>query len=200
MKIPTPLYQDPFKWFDDWFTEVTSTEMEDPNAMCLSTVDEAGFPSSRTVLLKAYDREGFVFYTNLESQKGREVLATEVAALCFFWRGLNRQIRISGRTEQVSDAIADAYFASRPRGSQIGAWASDQSRPLRSREALMERQAELEQKYKGREVPRPPHWSGVRVRPIRIEFWQAGEYRLHDRFVFERSSADEEWEIVRLNP
>jgi len=200
MDMPSPPYDDPIEWFDSWFAEARQTGMTDPNAMCLSTVDAAGLPSSRIVLLKDYDRDGFVFYTNLKSMKGQQLEATQVAALNFFWRDIGRQVRIEGQTEQVEDHVADEYFATRDRGSQIGAWASRQSRPLESREELIDRVEELEVEFQGKEVPRPPHWSGVRVRPVRIEFWQAGDYRLHNRFVFIRDALDGDWNPTRLYP
>jgi pyridoxamine 5'-phosphate oxidase len=155
-------------------------------------------PSSRQVLLKDRDPTGFVFYTNVESQKGRQLIAQGKAALNFFWRDMGRQIRIQGEVALVSDATADAYFASRSRGSRIGAWASQQSRPLDSREEMIARTTELEKKYEGIDVPRPPHWSGFRLVPSAIEFWQAGEFRLHDRFVFVRH--EDAWNVSRLNP
>lgn len=192
------LFSDPFIWFDAWLDEASATKMIDPNAMCLSTVGSDGMPSSRLVLLKERDSSGFIFYTNVESQKGRELLEHGKAALNFFWRDLGRQIRIQGEAKQVEDSTADAYFALRARGSQIGAWASSQSRPLGSREEMIMRTNRLEEEYEGRAVPRPPHWSGFRVVPSTIEFWQAGEFRLHDRFVFVRH--EDAWKVSRLNP
>jgi len=177
------LSQDPFEWFDVWLNEAEKDGMVDPNAMCLSTVGSGGMPSSRMVLLKERTERGFVFYTNLQSRKGKE-LQHGKAALLFYWREFGRQIRIEGELEPVAESAADAYFESRPRLSQIGAWASLQSQPLESREALEVRIAELEAKYDSLEVPRPPHWSGTEVIARRIEFWQAGEFRLHDRFEF----------------
>ena len=150
------------------------------------------------VLLKERTPDGFVFYTNLESHKGRELRDHPKACLLFYWREFNRQIRVEGQVFQVDDAAADAYFSTRPRGSQIGAWASSQSRPLASRQTLLDRTKELEAKYDGVDVPRPPHWSGFKVVPTRLEFWQAGEFRLHDRFTFEPSG--KEWVVARLNP
>lgn len=192
------LFSDPFVWFDAWLDEASATKIVDPNAMCLSTVAADGMPSSRQVLLKERDATGFVFYTNLESQKGRELLAHGKACLNFFWRELDRQIRIQGVAELVPAATSDAYFATRARGSQVGAWASEQSRPLASRKEMIMRTNRIEAEYVGRDVPRPPHWSGFRLVPSKIEFWQAGEFRLHDRFVFEKE--EDVWKASRLNP
>ncbi len=195
-----PLFEDPFEWFDAWYDEAKAAGMTDPNAMTLATVGADGMPSARVVLLKEHDAEqGFVFYTNLESQKGTELRAHPKVSLSFFWRDMGRQIRIEGKASQVPDEQADAYYASRPRLSRIGAWASSQSRPLESRQTLADRVAELEAQYpEGADIPRPPHWSGVAVVPTRIEFWQAGDFRLHDRFTFQRSG--DGWTITRLNP
>lgn len=189
---------DPFDLFDAWFAEAAASEPNDPNAMSLATVDEAGMPDVRTVLLKGHDHGGFVFYTNLQSAKGRELAATPKAALLFHWKTLRRQVRVRGPVAQVSDAEADAYFASRPRGSRLGAWASLQSSPLDSRATLEARVAEMEARHPGEDVPRPPHWSGFRLTPVEIEFWRDGAYRLHDRFLFTR--AGEGWRVRRLYP
>lgn len=189
---------DPFRFFRDWMAEAERTEPNDPTAMSLATVDADGRPSLRIVLLKGLDDRGFVFYTNTESRKGQQLAARPVAALCFHWKSLRRQIRIEGAVEPVTEAEADAYFASRPRGSRIGAWASLQSRPLDARATLQRRVAELEARYEGQEVPRPPHWSGYRVLPEQIEFWQDGEFRLHDRFSYRRSASG--WTCERLYP
>ncbi len=171
--------QDPFSRFRDVFDEAAATGMTDPNAMILSTVASDGRPSSRAVLLKDFDERGFVFYTNLESRKGRDISDRPDVCLIFYWRELNKQVRIEGRAEQVSDEEADAYFATRPRGSQLGAWASRQSRPLKSRAELLAAVAKFEARFLVR-VPRPPHWSGYRVVPEYFEFWVAGAFRLHD--------------------
>lgn len=193
-----PLTHDPMVWFDAWMREAENTGMVDPNAMCLSTVGTSGMPSSRMVLLKERTSRGFVFYTNLQSRKGRE-LAHGKAALLFYWRELGRQIRIEGRLEPVSEAVADDYFASRPRGSQVGAWASLQSEPLESKEILSARLMEVEALHGENPIPRPAHWSGTEVIAERIEFWQAGEFRLHDRFEFSLRSG--QWNPpVRLFP
>lgn len=189
---------DPFAKFDAWFREAQESEPSNSNAMTLATVSSAGRPSTRVVLLKDHDPQGFVFYTNFNSQKGRELLANPQASLCFYWKSLDRQIRIEGVARPVADDEADAYYASRPRGSRIGAWASEQSRPIASRDLLEERVAELTKKYEGAEIPRPPHWSGFRVVPDRIEFWTNRESRLHDREVFLRDG--EAWTELRLQP
>lgn len=190
---------DPFGIFTDWLAEATETEPNDPTAMALATVDQVGLPDVRMVLLKGFDERGFVFYTNFQSAKGAELLSSMKAAACFHWKSLRRQVRIRGPVEIVSDAEADAYYQSRPRGSRIGAWASDQSRPLESREVLQARVRDLEGKY-GEEgaIPRPAHWSGFRIIPSQIEFWKDGEFRLHDRIVFRREG--DGWSRTRLYP
>jgi pyridoxamine 5'-phosphate oxidase len=189
---------DPIALFGAWLKEAEGRETDVPNAMALATVDPSGLPDLRTVLLKGHDTRGFVFYTNFDSAKGRELLATPKAALLFHWKSLRRQVRIRGRVEQVSDAEADAYFASRPRDSRIGAWASDQSRPLEGRFALEKRVAEYALNFGLGEIPRPPHWSGFRVIPAEIEFWSDGAFRLHDRLLFCRT--DEGWRTTKLYP
>lgn len=188
---------DPFVRFGKVFERAVATGIDDPNAMVMSSVDATGRPSSRVVLLKSFDDQGFVFYTNFESRKGREVLANPHVALNFYWRELGEQIRIQGVAEQVADGEADAYFATRPRGSQLGAWASRQSRPLKSRASLLAEVAKVEVKYLGK-IPRPPHWSGFRVVPDTFEFWVAGRFRLHRRTVYERSASG--WQTQRLYP
>jgi pyridoxamine 5'-phosphate oxidase len=190
--------RDPFLLFRRWFDEAKAAEPNDHNAMTLATADAAGRPSARMVLLKDADPSGFIFYTNLESRKSRDLAANPQAALLFHWKSLRRQVRIEGRVTPVSDAEADAYFATRARGSQIGAWASDQSRPLESRFHLERRVAEVTARYLVGSIPRPPHWSGFRLRPEQIEFWQDKPFRLHDRLVFRRER--EEWTTVRLFP
>jgi pyridoxamine 5'-phosphate oxidase len=189
---------DPFSQFGTWLRDAEASEPNNPNAMALATVSADGRPSTRMVLLKGCDGRGFVFYTNYTSQKGRELLGNPNASLCFYWKSLGRQVRVDGRAEPVSDAEADAYFASRQRGSQIGAWASDQSRPVDSRETLEERVRAVTAEYDGADVPRPPHWSGFRVVPDRIEFWTDRPNRLHDRQVFDRAVGG--WREQRLQP
>ncbi|WP_076072979.1 pyridoxamine 5'-phosphate oxidase [Sphingomonas montana] len=174
---------DPHALFDIWLADATASEPNDPQAMCLSTVAADGRPSARMVLLKGHDA-GFVFYTNLESRKAGDLLATRVAALTFHWKSLRRQVRIEGAVSCVSDAEGDAYFATRGRDSQLGAWASDQSRPLDRRETFDDRFEEIKARFDGGPVPRPSHWSGYRVTPDRIEFWQDRAHRLHERRLF----------------
>jgi pyridoxamine 5'-phosphate oxidase len=189
---------EPFARFDEWFKEATEKEPNDPNGMALATADPAGRPSVRMVLLKGVDESGFVFYTNLESRKGEQLRANAWAALLFHWKSLRRQVRVEGRAEPVSEAEADAYFASRPRASQIGAWASDQSRPLAGRFDLERRVGELGLKFGLGKVPRPPHWSGFRVLPERIELWQDRPFRLHDRMLYLHKG--DGWETQQLYP
>ena len=177
---------DPFPLFDVWFAEAAASEPNDGNAMALATATPDGRPSVRMVLLKEHGPDGFVFYTNLDSRKGGELAANPHVALLFHWKSLRRQVRIEGPVMPVDDAEADAYFATRGRDSQLGAWASDQSRPLADRETFAARYAEMQRRFEGQEVPRPPHWSGRRVTPERIEFWQDREHRLHERFLFVR--------------
>jgi pyridoxamine 5'-phosphate oxidase len=191
---------DPFALFAEWLKDAEKSEPNDPNAMALASVDEEGLPNVRMVLLKAADERGFVFYTNFESQKGHEILSAGKAALCFHWKSLRRQVRIRGPVETVSDAEADAYFASRPRDSRIGAWASQQSRPLESRFALETAVALYAAKFAIGSVPRPPYWSGFRVKPVSIEFWHDRPFRLHDRVAFRRESPDGSWSKTRLYP
>lgn len=191
---------DPFALFETWFQEAKASEANDPNAMALSTVDADGMPNVRMVLLKGFDRAGFVFYTNTESAKGTELLGARKAAAVFHWKSLQRQVRVRGPVELVSDAEADAYFQSRPRDSRIGAWASKQSRPLESRFALQKAVALVAAKYPIGEVPRPPHWTGFRIKPVYFELWRDRPFRLHDRLVFTRSAPDAPWSQTRLYP
>lgn len=178
---------DPFKLFAEWLEAATASEPNDPTAMALATVDATGLPDVRMVLLKGFDAAGFVFYTNLESRKGEQLAAVPKAALCFHWKSLRRQVRVRGRTEAVEPQEADAYFATRPRLSRIGAWASRQSRPLDGRLALEKAVALYTARYAAGSIPRPPHWSGFRLVPQEIEFWRDGAFRLHDRLRFTRA-------------
>jgi pyridoxamine 5'-phosphate oxidase len=190
---------DPLRLFTAWLSDATASEPNDPNAMALATVDADGMPNVRMVLLKGLDT-GFVFYTNFESAKGRELLASGKAALCFHWKSLRRQVRVRGPVAVVDDAEADAYYASRPRGSRIGAWASKQSRPLEGRFALEAEVARTTARFGIGEIPRPAHWSGFRLMPLSIEFWHDRPFRLHDRAQFTRSAAGEPWTKLRLYP
>ncbi len=189
---------EPFTLFAQWLADATESEPNDPNALALATVDDEGLPNVRMVLLKGFDQDGFVFYTNYESQKGRELLGARKAAMCFHWKSLRRQVRVRGDIETVTDAEADEYYASRARGSRIGAWASKQSRPLESRFALEKAVAEYTAKFGLGEIPRPPHWSGFRLKPSSIEFWHDRKFRLHDRVEFKR--IDGGWDKVRMYP
>ena len=196
---------EPFALFEAWLAEAERTEPNDPNAMALATVDGDGLPNVRMVLLKGLDPSGrpdrgFVFYTNLESAKGRELATSGKAALLFHWKSLRRQVRVRGTVASVTSAEADAYFASRPRGSRLGAWASTQSRPLESRFALEKAVALVTARYPIGDIPRPPHWSGFRVTPLEIELWHDRPFRLHDRVVFRRETAGESWAKARLYP
>jgi len=191
---------EPLRLFADWFAEAERSEPVNPEAMTLATVDADGLPNARMVLLKGFDERGFVFYTNLDSVKGRELAAAPKAALTFYWKSLQRQVRLRGSVEPVTAAEADAYFATRPRGAQIGAWASKQSHPLESRMAFEKAIAIHAAKFGIGSVPRPPWWSGFRVVPQEIEFWQERPFRLHDRLAFTRSSPAAPWSKTRLYP
>jgi pyridoxamine 5'-phosphate oxidase len=182
---------DPHALFEQWLTEARQSEPNDPTAMALATAEADGRPSVRMVLMKGHDERGFVFYTNLDSRKGGEIAANPRAALLFHWKSLRRQVRIEGPVEAVSDAEADSYFATRSRDSQLGAWASDQSRQLDARSTFEARYEETRRRFEGRAVPRPPRWSGWRVLPERIEFWTDRDHRLHERRLF--TLAGEEW-------
>lgn len=198
--LETEVDSDPIKQFASWFEEALNADLLEPNAMTLATASSDGKPSARIVLLKGYDERGFVFYTNYESTKGRQLIANPQAALVFLWDKLERQIRIEGKVVKIDGKESDRYFHSRPISSQIGAWTSDQSRVIPNREVLEKRQQELVQKYSdGATIPRPPHWGGFRLIPDVIEFWQGRPSRLHDRLIY-RLQDDATWEIVRLAP
>lgn len=199
-ELPAFSGSEPLALFHEWMAKARESEPEDPNAMALATADADGYPDVRMVLLKGADEKGFVFYTNLESTKGRELAANHRAALCFHWKSLRRQIRVRGLVSPVSEAEADAYFASRARDSQIGAWASRQSRPLAGRFELEREVASYAAKFGLGKIPRPPHWSGFCITPLRIEFWRDRPFRLHDRLVFERASPTDAWTSSKLFP
>ena len=207
IKHPAPLTsgdftaaEEPFALFDAWLNEAIKSEPNDPNAMALASVDADGLPDVRMVLMKGYDADGFVFYSHIASQKGRELAANPKAALLFHWKSLRRQVRVRGEVSRTSDAEADAYFATRARGSRLGAWASQQSRPLESRFALEKAVAGVTARYALGEIPRPPHWSGFRITPLEIEFWHDRPFRLHERIVFRRGGPSESWRKERLYP
>jgi len=189
---------DPMVQFGAWFENVVEANLHEPNAMTLATTSDEGRPSARTVLLKGYDGRGFVFYTNYEGRKARDLEANPACALLFYWGELERQVRVEGRASRLPGGESDAYFASRPRGSRLGAWASEQSRPVRDRSVLEERVRALEAEYEDREIPRPPFWGGYRVEPETIEFWQGRENRLHDRISYRREEGV--WRLERLQP
>jgi pyridoxamine 5'-phosphate oxidase len=189
----------PIEQFRRWFDEALASNLHEPNAMTIATATPDGHPSARIVLLRGFDERGFVFYTNYEGRKGWELETNPYAALVFYWGELERQVRLEGRVGRIPDEESDAYFAGRPRGSQLGAWASEQSRPVKDRGTLEERLRELETEYEGREVPRPPFWGGYRLEPEIMEFWQGRENRLHDRLVYRRSE-ERGWRRERLQP
>jgi pyridoxamine 5'-phosphate oxidase len=192
--------KDPITLFEVWYAEALAKEPNEREAMALATIDASGFPNVRMVLLKHVDHDGFVFYTNTESTKGTELKANARAALCFHWKSLARQVRVRGSVLPVSAAEADAYFATRPKDSQIGAWASAQSRPLEGRFALEKEVARVAAKYALSKVPRPPYWSGFRVQPLEIEFWRSRPFRLHDRLVYRRDAMKAPWRTEKLYP
>ncbi len=189
---------DPIVLFGRWFAAASESGQPEPECMAVATADSDGRPSVRYVLLREYDASGFVFYTNGLSRKGREMAANPYAALAFRWSVLDRQVRVCGPVAAIDAAHSDRYFASRPRGSQLGAWASEQSEPIEGKEPLLGRLAEVAERFEGRDVPRPPWWGGYRVKPVEIEFWQQGPYRLHDRFRY--TCHDGRWSARRLNP
>ena len=189
----------PIELFNKWFGEAKKKELRDPNAMQLATVAKNGMPSVRTVLLKDIIDGNFVFYTNYESRKSNEILQTGKGAICFYWKSLNRQVRLVGIISKVSKEISDIYFSNRSRGSRIGAWASNQSRPVDSRQKLIDRVSHFENKFK-EDIPRPKHWGGFALSPDEFEFWQDGDFRLHDRFILKRSNKSKLWEAKRHYP
>jgi pyridoxamine 5'-phosphate oxidase len=191
--------RDPFEWFAEWLRDAERAEPTNSTAVSVATVGADGRPAVRMVLMRGFDSRGFVFYTNLESRKGDELRVNAAAALCFYWKTLGRQVRIEGDTTLVSDEEADAYFASRPREAQIGAWASLQSRPLESRAALEARVAEFTTRFDGETVPRPPFWSGYRVAPLEFEFWEERPFRLHDRTCYRRNNVAG-WQVTARYP
>src|SRR5579859_5763232 len=191
--------RNPFRQFETWFQQAVDAQLPEPNTMTLATVDSRGRPSARIVLIKGVDERGFVFFTNYESRKGRELAANPYASLLFYWIELERQVRVEGRIVKTSAQESDTYFASRPLGSRIGAWASEQSEVIESRAVLETRERELIAKF-GDNPPRPPHWGGYRLVPEAIEFWQGRPSRLHDRLLFTRSSESSDWQISRLSP
>lgn len=192
--------RDPFALFSQWFAEAKASEPNDPDAVALATVDEQGLPDVRMVLLKQADAAGFVFYTNEESNKGRELAANPKAALVAHWKSIRKQVRVRGPVERAGLAESDAYFASRSRMSRVGAWASRQSRPLDSRKTFEDAVAEIERRFADQEVPRPPHWRGYRIVPLMIEFWADRPFRLHDRVAFARAAPHLPWQRTRLYP
>ena len=200
LKIGERSGAEPMNLFAQWLAAAEKAEINDPSAMSLATVDETGLPNCRMVLMRRFDENGIVFFTNFESQKGAEILATGKAAACFHWKSMRKSVRFRGLTEVVSEAEADDYFNSRPRGSRIGAWASRQSRPLESRFALEKEVARHTAKFGTATIPRPDYWSGFRIRPLSIEFWSDGMFRLHDRLRFDREGLDAPWSTSRLYP
>ncbi|MEQ8466770.1 pyridoxamine 5'-phosphate oxidase [Coleofasciculus sp. E1-EBD-02] len=195
----TDAHPNPFEQFTVWFDQAVAAKLPEPNAMTLATATPDGKPSARMVLLKGYDERGFVFYTNYKSRKGQQLLANPWGAIAFWWTQLERQVRIEGQIEQVSAEESDAYFHSRPQESQLGAWASEQSQVIESREVLEQRLQQLKKEYETKTIPRPPYWGGFRLIPVAIEFWQGRPSRLHDRLLYQRT-AEGSWMIQRLSP
>lgn len=196
--VESEIDPDPFKQFQVWFDQAVQSQLPEPNAMTVATASKDGIPSARIVLLKGFDERGFVFYTNYNSDKGKQLVENPNAAIAFLWKELERQVRIVGTVEKIAPEESDAYFHSRPVGSQLGAWASDQSDVIRDRAVLEQRLADLKTQYEHKEIPRPPHWGGVRVKPTEIEFWQGRSNRLHDRLRYRR--LENQWKIERLSP
>lgn len=196
--LESEICSDPMEQFSNWFDQAIKNVRDDPNAMLLSTADKNGRPSSRTVLLKEFDETGLVFYTNYESRKARQILENPNVCLTFYWPDLLRQIHIEGRADKVPESQSDAYFKTRPTASQLGAWTSIQSKPIPSREELIRRFKNMEEKFDQQEIPRPPHWGGFKVTPHRFEFWQGRMNRLHDRIQYTRTQSS--WNIERLSP
>ncbi|MEC9343127.1 MAG: pyridoxamine 5'-phosphate oxidase [Pseudomonadota bacterium] len=194
------ILQEPMKSFAEWLQLAEKTELNDPTAMTLATVDADGLPNARMVLMRRFDDRGIVFFTNFDSQKGGEILASHKAAACFHWKSQRRSVRFRGLVEEVTAAEADEYFNSRARGSRIGAWASKQSRPLESRFALEREVAKYAAKFGVGDIPRPDYWSGFRIRPLSVEFWSDGKFRLHDRLRYDRDALDAPWTTSRLYP
>ena len=191
---------DPIHLFKKWLSEAEEKEIRDPNAMQLATVNKDGMPSVRTVLLKDIIDGDFVFYTNYESRKSREIIQTGKGAICFYWKSLNRQVRLVGNLKKVSDKVSDKYYQSRSKGSRIGAWASKQSRELESREFLMQQVKSFEEKYNDNDIPRPSFWGGFGLKPEEFEFWEDGDFRLHDRFILKPTNVKNEWIAKRHYP
>ena len=195
------LHHDPFQQFEHWFEEAMAAEVLEPNAFILSTISQDGFPSGRTLLLKGFDRDGFVFYTNYRSQKGRDISANPKVSITFLWKEIQRQIRIQGEARKTDEESATRYFKSRPRASQLGAWASPQSELVESRQSLIDNYQNVEKEYHNLQaLPKPGHWGGYVVRPHQFEFWQGRPSRLHDRFRYRRQPENESWKIERLAP
>ncbi len=193
------LDENPFALFDEWYKEAEASEPNDPDAMAVASVDKDGMPSVRIVLLKQWSQDGFIFFTNYTGRKGQELITTKKAAACLHWKTLRRQVRIVGNVDKISPSMSNAYFATRARGSQIGAWASNQSQPLNTRAELRLKVAQYEKKFAGQTVVRPGHWGGFIIKPVEIEFWADGAYRLHDRFQLKKD-AEGTWKSTRLNP
>ncbi len=193
------LNKDPFELFDQWFKQAQASELNDPDAMALASVNSDGIPSVRIVLLKQWSKDGFIFFTNYNGRKSRELIATKKAAACLHWKSLRRQIRIVGEVDKISESNSDAYFATRARGSQIGAWASNQSQPLATRSELIKKVSDYEIEFADKDVPRPSYWGGFIIKPIEIEFWADGAFRLHDRFQLSQDT-NKKWNAIRLYP